>query len=240
MLLREGVKFMTGLQLKNARKQKRLTQSAAARHLGVSQGYLSLLEKGKRLPTEDLITAVIRLYGLRAADLPVKRDLTKLPAGAGSDSLAADLSAIGYPGFSHLGKSFRLKNPAEVLISVLAAGQLDPRVVESLPWLVSEVSETSWGKVSAAAKVNDLQNRLGFVTSLARMEAEKRGEFNKAARLRRREAALAGSVLVKEDTLCNETMTETEKQWVRGHRTPEAELWNVLSDLKIEHLNYAD
>ncbi len=38
---------MTGLQLKNARKQKRWTQALAARHLRLTQGYLSLLEKGE-------------------------------------------------------------------------------------------------------------------------------------------------------------------------------------------------
>lgn len=232
---------MTGLQLKNARKQKRWTQGEAARHLGLTQGYLSLLEKGKRPLTEDLTTVVVRAFGLRASSLPVKKDLTKLSvADANSDSLATALSAAGYPGFSHLKKVSQLKSPAEVLVSALGADQLDARVVEALPWLVSEVSETSWDKVTVAAKVNDLQNRLGFLTSLARMAAEKRGERDKAARLGRREAALAGSRLVKEDTLCSESMTETEKRWVRDHRTPEAEFWNVLSDLKAEHLNYVN
>ena len=232
---------MTGLQLKNARKQKQWTQDEAARRLGLTQGYLSLLEKGMRPLTEDLTRVVVRTFELRASNLPVKKDLTKLPAAdANSDSLAADLSAAGYPGFSHLKKAFRLKNPAEILVSALGAPQLDVRVVEALPWLVSEVSEMIWDKVTAAAKVKDLQNRLGFVTSLARMAAEKRGERNKVARLGRREAALASSRLVKEDTLCSESMTETEKRWVRDHRTPEAEFWNVLSDLKAEHLNYVD
>lgn len=228
---------MTGLQLKQFRKQKRWSQKTAAKHLGLTQGYLSLIEKEKRPLTDDLTARAVRVFGLPAAKMPVQKDLSRLSSG-GSDLLTRELSAIGYSGFSHI-KPARLKNPAEVLMSALGADKLDARVVEALPWLVSQVPETSWSNVVRAAKVKDLQNRLGFVTSLARATAEKRGESSKIARLKRREAALAESRLFKEDTLCSDSLTETEEKWVRQNRTAEAEFWRVLSDLKVEHLSYA-
>lgn len=229
---------MTGLQLKQFRKQKRWSQKAAAGRLGMTQPYLSLLEKGTRSLTDDLTARVVRVFGLPAANLPVKKDLSRL-ASAGDDDLTRDLAAAGYSGFSHVKASPRLKNPAEVLMSALGANKLDSRVVEALPWLVSQVPEASWSKVVRAAKVRDLQNRLGFATALARLAAEKRGETKKAERLKRREDALADSRLFKEDTFCNDSLSETEKRWVLQNRTPEAEFWRVLSDLKAEHLSYA-
>ena len=229
---------MTGLQLRQFRKQKRWSQEVAAGHLNLTQPYLSLLEKGARPLTDDLTVKAVRVFGLAAATLPVKKDLSRV-SNTDEDSLVKELAAIGYSGFSHVKPSSRLKNPAEVLVAALGANELDARLVEALPWLVAQVSEASWGKVIAAAKVKDLQNRLGFVTSLARTAAERRGELKQAARLKRREDALAASRLFKEDTLCADSMTETEKKWIRQNRTAEAEFWRVLSDLKAEHLSYA-
>lgn len=234
---------MTGVKLKQFRKQKKWTQKEAAARLGVTQAYLSLLEKGRRPVTDDLTEKAVRAFGLPAANLPVKKDLSRLlllPRGGAEsdDELTRRLAALGYSGFSHI-KASRLKSPAEILIAALAAPKLDARLVEALPWLIWQVPEASWGKVVAAAKVRDLQNRLGFVTSLARKAAERAGDRKKAAALKKREAALADSRLFKEDTLCSGEMTETEKRWLRQNRTAEAEFWRVLSDLKAEHLDYA-
>lgn len=229
---------MTGLQLRQFRKQKRWTQEEAARQLKLTQGYLSLLEKCERVVTDDLSERIVRVFGLGAVNLPVKKDLSQL-APASDERLTRELAELGYPGFSHMAGASRLKSPAEVLLSALSAGKLDARIAEALPWLVGQISATNWGKVIAAAKVKDLQNRLGFVTSLARIAAEKAGSRKQAAVLIKREAMLASSRLLKEDTLCMDSLTETEKRWIRLNRTPEAEFWNVLSDLKAEHLNYA-
>src|SRR5204862_2965596 len=45
--------------------------------------------------------------------------------------------ALGYPGFTHLRpRRWALKNPAEVLLAALAQDDLEPRLVEALPWLL--------------------------------------------------------------------------------------------------------
>lgn len=228
---------MTGTQLKKFRKQKGWTQDETAKRLNVTQGYLSLLEKDERRLTENLINKAVRVFELSAKKLPINKNLTNLPP-TNEESLAAALAAIGYPGFSHI-KASRLKNPTEVLISALSFNKLDARIVEALPWLVLEVSELNWKKLVAAAKVTDLQNRLGFVVSLARKAAESMGEQKKAESLKKKEESLADSRLLKEDTLCSDSLTEAEIKWIRQNRTSEAEFWNVLSDLKVEHLSYA-
>jgi len=90
-----------------------------------------------------------------------------------------------------------------------------------------------------AAKAHDLQNRLGFVTSVARRLAEMNGEGAKAALLGRREAELEQSRLEREDTLCHDSLTESEKRWLRERRSEEAKRWGLLVYLSPEHLSYA-
>ncbi len=47
------------------------------------------------------------------------------------------------------------------------------------------------------------------------------------------------SRLAKEDTLCQESLSEPERQWLREHRPDEARYWNLLTDWRPESLRYA-
>jgi hypothetical protein len=49
---------------------------------------------------------------------------------------------------------------------------------------------------------------------------------------------LESSRLVKEDTLCKESMTRAERAWLREHRSKSAEHWNLLTDLTVEQLDH--
>jgi transcriptional regulator with XRE-family HTH domain len=233
---------MTGEQLQDARKQKGWNQQRAARRLGVSQTYLSLLEKGQRRVPEKLAIRAVRVYGLSEAQLPVSSALGQASV-ADEGTLAAELAALGYPGFSHLNLKFKSighkRNPAELLLSALGKDNLDSRLVEALPWVVLKFPDMNWRWLANAAKVNDLQNRLGYVTNVARRLAESRGEREKAALLAAEESALERSRLVREDTLCHDSLTEVEKKWLRKNRPPEARHWRLLTDLRPEQLNHA-
>lgn len=229
---------MTGEQLKSGRQQKGWNQGQAALRLGVSQPYLSLLERGGRRVPEKLARKAAGVYGLSAATLPLEVAPEDL-GPVGQDDLAADLAALGYPGLSYLGARRRKKNPAAVLLSALNTSDLESRLVEALPWVVWNFPELDWGWLVSAAKQHDLQNRLGFVTSVARGVAESRGEGEKAELLGRRVQELERSRLAREDTLCHDSLTEAERRWLREHRTKEAEHWNLLTDLAPEHLSYA-
>src|ERR1043166_8506979 len=101
---------MTGRQLKSGREQKGWSQEHAARRLGVSQPYLSMLERDERQVPEQLARKAADLYGMSAAVLPTKPAWDSMRP-ADKDTLALDLAALGYPGLSYL-KSRRKKNPA--------------------------------------------------------------------------------------------------------------------------------
>lgn len=229
---------MTGEQLRTGREKKGWNQVQAALRLGVSQPYLSLLERGERRVPERLRRKAANIYGLSAAALPLGAASEELPAAAG-ETLARDLAALGYPGLAYLGARQRKRNPAEVLLSGLNTADLDSRLVEALPWLVWNFPEMDWRWVTRVAKLNDLQNRLGFVTNVARRIAEKHGEGEKTELLAEREAELERSRLAREDTLCHDSLTRAERRWLREHRTAEAEHWGLLTDLSPEHLSYA-
>ena len=151
---------------------------------------------------------------------------------------SAELGALGYPGFSYHPARSR-HNPAEVLFSALNEPDLDARVVEGLPWLALTYMDMDWGWLVRNAKLHDRQNRLGFTVSLAREVAEAKHDNQRALELQQRAQVLEGSRLAREDTFCHDSMTEAERAWLRQNRSPLAEHWNLLTDLKEEHLAYA-
>jgi transcriptional regulator with XRE-family HTH domain len=229
---------MTGQQLREARTKKGWNQLQAARRLGVSQTYLSLLEAGRRRAPEKLAIKAVRVYGLSEAQLPVSLAFAETSV-VDERALALQLAALGYPGLSHLKSRGQKRNPAELLLSALGKDNLDSRLIEALPWLVMKFPDLNWHWLTQAAKVNDLQNRLGYVTSVARRLAELHGESEKAVLLAGPESVLERSRLVREGTLCHDSLTEVEKRWLRRNRPPGARHWRLLTDLTPEHLDHA-
>jgi transcriptional regulator with XRE-family HTH domain len=228
---------MTGTDLQTGREQKGWTQKHAALKLGVSQPYLSLLEKGTRRVPERLARKAATVYGLSPATLPVETSWHSVQP-KDDDALSSDLAGLGYPGFSYL-KGRRKRNPAEIMLSALMAENLDSRLAEALPWVLLKHPDLDWEWLVRAAKVNDLQNKLGFVTNVARRLAEKLGKHETASLLRNQESALERSRLVREETLCHDSLTRSERRWLKSNRSNEAKHWNLLTDLSPEHLTHA-
>lgn len=229
--------MISGKQLLQARKKRNWEQVEAAERLGISQPYLSLLEKGKRPLTKSLANLVVKVYDLPPTALPIEKFLGKLPT-VGEKQLAAEIAALGYPKLAHLNRNGRKKNPAEVLLIALGAKNLDARLREALPWIVFNFTELDWRQIIKLAKINDLQNRLGFIVSLARRLAEKTGDKEKVKLLGILEEELSLSRLYREDTFCSSSMTNAERKWLETNRSPEAHFWRLLTDLEPEHLDY--
>ena len=133
-----------------------------------------------------------------------------------------------------------MRNPAELLVEALAQDDLDPRVTEALPWLLLHYEDLDVDWLVQQARARNLSNRLGFVVSLAKAVVKAAGttaEGNELLDLL--EAHLKESRLAKEDTLCQSSLSERERDWLRQTRPPEAEYWNLLTDWRPEHLQYA-
>lgn len=227
---------MTGRELKEYRKNGRLTQEEAAEVLGVSQTYLSLLESDKRRLTEKLKKKLVKKMHVRPTHLPAKAWDLKV-SNVSDDQLTADLAALGYKGFSHW-KPSQPKNPADVLLSALKSNKRDARLVEALPWLVLQFPDMEWRSLVKTARAHLLQNRLGFVTDVARRVAELNNDRETVSKLSKWETELERSKLEREDTLCNETMTNAERKWLQTQRPESAREWHLYTDLSPENLRY--
>lgn len=225
---------MTGETLKAGREEANLTQQEAASRLGLTQAYLSMLERGRRPVTTELATEVIKVFHLPPTALPLDADLHST---LDESAFKAELGALGYPGFSYLrGKSHY--NPARLLFLALDQGDLDRRVVEALPWLAYTYPDMDWEWLTRNAKLHDRQNRLGFVVDLAEEVAEKAGETSLRKALSQNRTLIERSRLAREDTLSNESMTQAERKWLRQNRPSKARHWNLLTDLDVRHLAY--
>ena len=224
---------MTGPDVRNAREMRGWKQGALAQKLGVSQGYVSLLEGNHRPVPPRLAARVAATLGMPATALPVHE------AGPLDHSDAAPaLGILGYERFAHVRKGRRL-NPTELLLRTLRADEVDGRVVEALPWLLVRYPELRWDWLVRLVKQEDLQNRLGFLVSLARGLAEARQEDGAAATLQGWEQRLEPSRLLRSDSFSRNAMTHAERQWLASHRSPIAQHWNVLSTLTVETLRDA-
>lgn len=227
---------MNGQELKEARLRRGWTQQQAAGKLGVTQAYLSMLERGRRVWPYSLTRKAVEVLQAPPTALPLRAPA--LGMSLGSEKLRAQLAGLGYPGFAHLRGRWR-HNPAEVLLHALNESDLDSRVVEGLPWLVLRYTNMDWDWLVQNAKVSDRQNRLGFVATLALQLVVKSAEPQRSRKLAEYVGVLDRSRLVREDTLCHDSLTEAERKWLRAHRPTEARHWNLLTDMKAENLPHA-
>ena len=226
-------------QFKRARKQAGLTQQRAAAKLRVCQSYLSMVENGQRALSPELARRMVHVYKLSPVSFPPTESRWD-PKRADPDQLAADLAGVGYPGFAYLRKGRSKRNPGELLLTALAQDRLEARLFEALHWLVLKYWEMDKEWLVKEAKLHDLQNRLGFLVSLARSVGRKAALPNpqRDATLEQLESTLKRSLLAKEEALGEAKISDAEHKWLIEHRPKEARDWNLLTSWRPETLRY--
>jgi transcriptional regulator with XRE-family HTH domain len=206
-----------------------MTQVEAAARFGVSQTLLSLMEKGERSVTSAVAELAVKHLQATPAELPVAFETRH-----SDDQLAADLGALGYPGYGYL--QSQLRNPAEVLFDALDRPNLDARLVEALPWVPLRYPNVDWSRLTVEAKVRNRQNRLGFVVALAAKVAKKQGKHDVAKHLSKVVNALEEARLAKTDTLCQESWPPSQRKFAHNQRSALAAHWKLDTRLTEENL----
>jgi len=229
---------MTSTELKEARRQAGWTQARLAERLGVTQAYVSLLEKGRRQVPVALARHVARLLSLPPTSLPFP-GLEEVSKPTTNEWVEQSLARLGYPGYAHRRRPGAGRNPIEVLLRALNLDDLEPRLAEALPWLLLAFGVADPSSLVDRARSLNVQNRLGFVAALAQDVAEKGGaRAHRVDELRRLQESLEPCRLAREDTLGQSRISERMRNWIRGKRSQSATHWNILTDLKAEHLFY--
>src|SRR5687767_4854128 len=152
-------------ELRVYRGHQMLSQAQLAEALGVTQAYVSQLENGARKVSKKLaakLAALPRLKHLPATIFP--EDLEGLDAF--DRDLAADLGALGYPAFA-APESKPPRNPAAVIISILKRPQVAPAIMAAIPWVLIRFTDINTTWLVEQARLNNLQNRLGFLADMA-------------------------------------------------------------------------
>ena len=228
---------MTNEQLKAGRVQAGLTQVQASQRLKLSQPYLSQLERGQRPITPELARFAARVFGLSPTALPVPETAASNEVSNAS-RLARQLAGLGYPGFGHL--RGEQTNPAALMLQSLVQRNLEVRVTEALPWVLGTYPDLNWPWLMDRAKLDDVQNRLGFLVGMTKELGERKGKFRVAVdQMSAVEVKLEHSRLAREDTLCRESMPPAERRWLASNRSPLARHWNLLTGLTADQLSYA-
>ena len=216
------------------------SQARLAEALGVSQAYVSQLETGARKVSKKLATRLAALPELQHLPATVFPEEVETLDPYDRD-LGADLAALGYDG--RAAAEGRLpKNPAVVIIAILRRSHVAPWITAAIPWLLISFPELNMTWLVDQARLNNLQNRLGFLTELAYEIAAARfarDRFDEAhlVRLEAMRGELEKSRLVHEDTLARE-LTPAERQFFQEHRSETARHWNLLTGLTREQLPY--
>lgn len=219
---------MTGLQLQRARTARRWTQAELAARLGVSQGYVCLLERGTRPVPATLAETLARVLDMSPSTLPAAADAGAFDAAGAVRALAA----LGDDRFAERPRRRERRNPAEVVLRCLRSPDVDARVVEGLVRVLVAHADLDWAWLVRHAKVDDLQNRLGFLVSLAAAVAQREGLVQAGTQLASARTVLERSRLAAEGAF-RTSLTDAEKRWLRQHRPPEAAHWNLLTNLSV-------
>ena len=212
--------------MQHARTVRQWTQAGLAARLGVSQGYVCLLERGARPVPAPLAAALARVLDMSPSALPASADAAAFDAAGAAGALAA----LGDDRFAERPRRRERRNPAEVVLRCLRAPDVIARVVEGLVRVLVAHADLDWAWLVRHAKVDDLQNRLGFLVSLAAAVAQREGLTEAGAQLASARVVLERSRLAAEGAF-RTTLTDTERRWLRQHRPPEAAHWNLLTNL---------
>src|SRR5207245_2482094 len=114
------------------------------------------------------------------------------------------------------------------------------RLAQGIPLVLLSYQDVYCSWRVRHAKLQDVQNRLGFLVAVAKDLTADRAESDPAFRqLSAVEQQLEHARLVREDTLCRESMPQAERRWLKVNRSARARHWNLLTGLTADQLSYA-
>jgi transcriptional regulator with XRE-family HTH domain len=223
---------MNATGLRAARSSAGMSQALAAKRLGVTQSYLSLLERGKRRVPARLAAKAATLFRANPLLLPLTPWHEWVPREVSNQWLAEQLALLGYPGFAYMRSRLTRVHPADLLMTGLSQPVVEPRVMEGLFWSLTKYWQMDRTWLVQVAKLHGLQNKLGFAAELCSalmLPAETRSNLYRLA------VELAPVRLADEAALCDK-LSSSQERWYRENRGPRSSKWNLVTNWEPEHL----
>jgi transcriptional regulator with XRE-family HTH domain len=230
-----------GAVVRELRSARRMTQTELARVLGIAQGRLSDLERGKASFSAEQFLLLLRLFNVPASRF----------AGAPSSQELDLQNAVSRLGARHLVEhesvvpSERLRDVYRVVLEVLADPE-SPRLVTGLaPVLVENVDSLNFAKLALELRDVGLERRLFWLIDNVRdavdRELSESPPASRARTLRRARVALGRAStmplartqdLSAVDLLDRTVRSEESVRELEAEASPASRRWNVTTALK--------
>lgn len=241
----DGEATSIGQRLHELRVARRWSQVELAQQLGISQPYLSKVERGRASLTAETFLRVLRLFNVGVEEFGVTLER--------SSPLQ---NALARHGAKHLVENdaltpTRLDEPIEVVWEVLRSPESARHVTALAPVLVASSGEIALPELASRLARIGREARLGWLLESVRSAIAQAGPTHRLEDQRNaRRADLAASLLLRGDVLKPPAPTapldlldpdirsEKTSERVLAEASPEAKRWRIAT--RIKSSDFAD
>lgn len=236
-----------GARVRNLRKERQWTQAQLADLLGISQNYLSVVERGQGSFTAEQLLTILRQFNVpidyfAPSKIPVESQIQNALARQGASHLLERTDVI---------PSERLKQAADVIRETLLSADSARQITALAPVIVAHARNLNWPKLKAQVAEAGVDRRLPWVVDnvLSATDRElKRGKIERGtavlyeqARLVLEDVLASWQVAIKgkvrelpEDVLDPDIASEKSRDEVRKGSSDISRRWRVLSRLQVD------
>ncbi|MBI5881769.1 MAG: helix-turn-helix transcriptional regulator [Elusimicrobia bacterium] len=239
-----------GSRVRKLRQERRWSQTRLAALLGISQNYLSLLERGLGSFTAEQLLTILKHFNVPIDDFSPK----KTPAEVEGQIQ----NALARQGATHLLESElipseRLKQAIDAIREALVSAESARHITAVAPILVNHAGQINLTKLRNELAELGLENRLGWVidNTLAALKLESSQVLPREWRLRYRRAGIviglffrpweafsrpAGDPLQPPayDVLDPEITSEETLKQVEEELAPIAKHWRIATTIEVD------
>lgn len=240
----EGYRASIVAKVRQLRQERRWTQAQLASLLGVSQSWLSDIERGKGSLSAEQFLLLLKTFNVTA-------DCFSPARGESASHIQNALARLGAGHLvenSDLLPTERLREASDVLREVLVAAEWPRHIAALAPVLVSQIQYLNLSKLSAQFAELGYERRFGWLLENT-LEAIRREEGEALPRERRvlyRRAATAiravlsllnaraGQQRIPDDLLDTGGMSEESIDQIRQEASETSRRWGIVTRIGVE------
>ncbi|MBI3297299.1 MAG: helix-turn-helix transcriptional regulator [Elusimicrobia bacterium] len=242
----QSLRSQIGARIRELRNERRWTQSQLAELLGISQNYLSVLERGQGSFTAEHLLTILKHFNVPIdyfsyGKVTVEGQIQNALARQGAGHLLESTDII---------PSSRLKEAADAIRETLLSAVSARQITAIAPVLVAHARNINLPKLKAQLAEAGIDRRLPWVVENTKdaLAAELRGELPRQtavayeqARLVLQDAFLPWAVTnfgaprdIPEDILDADIASEKSKEETRRQSSDISKRWSILSRIQVE------